>query len=155
MIEDATNDAVDAMTYRNMSSNILPPPSPHDLNRAKWTWTRMMDPLQHKLQQNQWIGVMNDDLKMLQMMLSRHWHIKTCQAIFITSITARFEQSDLDLNENDGPTTTQVTAESVNWSNEWCFEDDTTMLLTLVFPYKHTTSTIPPLPSPHDPNGAN
>ena len=39
----------------------------------------MMDPLQGKFQQNQWIGVMNDDLKMLQMMLSTLWCIEIWQ----------------------------------------------------------------------------
>ena len=50
--------------------------------------------------------------------------------------------------------TTEVTAESVNWNNERCFEDDTTDAIdTLTM--KNKTSASLSLPSPHDPNRAN
>ena len=43
-----------------------------------------------------------------------------------TVVTARSIWNELDLDEKDWPTTTEVTAKSVNRNNEWWFEDDTT-----------------------------
>ena len=45
---------------------------------------------------------------------------------FTTAVTAWSIWNELDLDEKDWPTTTEVTAKSVNWNNEWWFEDDTT-----------------------------
>ena len=50
-------------------------------------------------------------------------HKKDC---FTTAVTARSIRNELDLNEKDGPTTTEVTAKSVNRNIEWWLEDDTT-----------------------------
>ena len=43
-----------------------------------------------------------------------------------TAVTARSIWNELDLDEKDWPTTTEVTAKTVNRNNEWWFEDDTT-----------------------------
>ena len=45
---------------------------------------------------------------------------------FSNAESARSIRNELDLNEKDRPTTTEVTAKSVNRNNEWWFEDDTT-----------------------------
>ena len=72
------------------------------------------------------MGIMNDDFEMIQLVLLTLWHIKTVQTLFQychhrtikTERTILERQSELDLNEKDRPTTTEVTAESVNWNIE-------------------------------------
>ena len=46
--------------------------------------------------------------------------------MFSNAESAQSIRNELDLNEKDRPTTTEVTAKSVNRNNQWWFEDDTT-----------------------------
>ena len=78
-------------------------------------------------------------------------HFKHC---FITTITARSIRNELDLNEKDRPTTTEVTAESVKWNNQLWIQDATTDAVDTMTT-KDISSTVSLPPSPQDQYGTN
>ena len=62
---------------------------------------------------------MNDDLKMIQLMLSDNMKYATHEKHYFTNaVSARSIRTELDLTEKDRPTTTEVTAKLVNRNNE-------------------------------------
>ena len=62
---------------------------------------------------------MNDDLKMIQLMLGDNMKYATHKKHnFNNAVSARSIRNELDLTEKDRPTTTEVTAKSLNRNNE-------------------------------------
>ena len=62
---------------------------------------------------------MNDDLKMIQLMLGDNMKYATHEKNYFTNaVSARSIRNELDLTEKDRPTTTEVTAKSLNRNNE-------------------------------------
>ena len=63
---------------------------------------------------------MNDDMKMIQLTVAVDTMTKKAiqKHYSTTAVTARSIRNELDYNEKDRPTTTEVTPESVNWNSE-------------------------------------
>ena len=98
---------------------------------------------------------MNDDLKMMELMLVTIWNMQNNKKEYsTTAVSARSLRNELDLNEKDRPTTTEVAAKSVNRNIEWWFEDDTTDAGDNM-QYATQKSTILPMLYPNDPYGTN
>ena len=76
---------------------------------------------------------------------------------FTNVLTTWFIRKELDLKKKDRPTTTEVSAKSVNRSIEWWFEDDTTDAGDNMKYAKQnkTKRNILPLLYPQDPYGKN
>ena len=74
---------------------------------------------------------------------------------FTNALTTWFIRKELDLNEKDRPTTTEVSAKSVNRNNERWFEDDGTDAGDNMKYAKQQKRNILPLLYPHDPYATN
>ena len=76
---------------------------------------------------------------------SRNGNQSSKKHFFTTAVTAWSIWNELDLDEKDWPTRTEVTAKSVNRNNEWWFEDYTTGAGDSMEYANHKNNTILPL----------